>query len=432
MSESLAWEKWSTFSHNRYVEEAERFTQPGSVAQKKAFFEAHYKKLAAEREAALLEQANSASQAQQEHEAVVDNINTQNSQMTSPKSKLVDHEENADLNMETSLPESNKAEGAKLKTDHQAFQDVDKHRELSEKVSGTPEMETPKLKDILQSRGKKKSPVSPFKLLQVIGTSKFNSTPVKSNASILSNGDDIATPMSNKPALNSAGEERSTARSLHKSHNFTFIKEINRLTTSVMRIFESSRVGASSSKTSKDSSTPLRTTTKVCQNELQNHSSFTPLTEAKRSKRPSPIISSYPLRTEERVSSRKKKLEKASNASEEQNVKLQTKFKEKAEIKIRKLREGFCFKARSPPDFYKEKEAPKRETKQDPLTLPELPKERRRLISVVERKSSLPPPRRPFQGKNCGTLTLSLTSNSQMITTHENTSPNIQHGIRIT
>lgn len=60
MSESLAWEKWSTFSHNRYVEEAERHSQRGSVAQKKAFFEAHYKNMAARKAAALLEQANAA------------------------------------------------------------------------------------------------------------------------------------------------------------------------------------------------------------------------------------------------------------------------------------------------------------------------------------------------------------------------------------
>ncbi|KAK8627474.1 hypothetical protein V6N13_135085 [Hibiscus sabdariffa] len=58
MSESLAWEKWSTFSHNRYLEEVEKFSKPGSVAQKKAFFEAHYKRRAAMRDAALLEQAN--------------------------------------------------------------------------------------------------------------------------------------------------------------------------------------------------------------------------------------------------------------------------------------------------------------------------------------------------------------------------------------
>ncbi|XVF02649.1 hypothetical protein REPUB_Repub04eG0192500 [Reevesia pubescens] len=60
MSESLAWEKWSTFSHNRYLEEVEKFSKPGSVAQKKAYFEAHYKRRAAMRAAALLEQANTA------------------------------------------------------------------------------------------------------------------------------------------------------------------------------------------------------------------------------------------------------------------------------------------------------------------------------------------------------------------------------------
>ncbi|KAI3423058.1 uncharacterized protein J3R85_011350 [Psidium guajava] len=47
VSESLAWEKWSAFSHNRYLEEVEKFSKPGSVAQKKAYFEAHYKKKAA-------------------------------------------------------------------------------------------------------------------------------------------------------------------------------------------------------------------------------------------------------------------------------------------------------------------------------------------------------------------------------------------------
>ncbi|KAL0377353.1 UNVERIFIED_CONTAM: protein WVD2-like 7 [Sesamum radiatum] len=60
MTESLSWEKWSTFSHKKYVEEAERYAQPGSVAQKKAFFEAHYKRIAARKAAALLEQENAA------------------------------------------------------------------------------------------------------------------------------------------------------------------------------------------------------------------------------------------------------------------------------------------------------------------------------------------------------------------------------------
>jgi len=79
-TESLAWEKWSTFSTNRYVEEAERYSKPGSVAEKKAFFEAHYKKLAAQKAAALLEQEKSDSLEMEEHdEAEVDNTN--NSQL---------------------------------------------------------------------------------------------------------------------------------------------------------------------------------------------------------------------------------------------------------------------------------------------------------------------------------------------------------------
>lgn len=48
-SESLQWEKWSAFTQNRYLEEIERFTKPGSVAQKKAFFEAHFKNRASGR-----------------------------------------------------------------------------------------------------------------------------------------------------------------------------------------------------------------------------------------------------------------------------------------------------------------------------------------------------------------------------------------------
>ncbi|XP_018466958.1 protein WVD2-like 7 [Raphanus sativus] len=45
-TENLEWGKWSSFSHNKYVDEAEKYSQPGSVAQKKAFFDAHYKKIA--------------------------------------------------------------------------------------------------------------------------------------------------------------------------------------------------------------------------------------------------------------------------------------------------------------------------------------------------------------------------------------------------
>uniref|UniRef100_A0A5B7AL22 TPX2 C-terminal domain-containing protein n=1 Tax=Davidia involucrata TaxID=16924 RepID=A0A5B7AL22_DAVIN len=46
-AESLAWEKWSVFSHNRCQEELEKFKAPGLVAQKKAYFEEYYQKIRA-------------------------------------------------------------------------------------------------------------------------------------------------------------------------------------------------------------------------------------------------------------------------------------------------------------------------------------------------------------------------------------------------
>lgn len=46
-NDALSWEKWSSFSPNKYLEEVEKCSTPGSVAQKKAYFEAHYKKIAA-------------------------------------------------------------------------------------------------------------------------------------------------------------------------------------------------------------------------------------------------------------------------------------------------------------------------------------------------------------------------------------------------
>ncbi|KAJ7954222.1 protein WVD2-like 7 isoform X1 [Quillaja saponaria] len=43
-NESLSWERRSSFSHNRYLEEVEKCLKPGSVIEKKAFLEAHFKK----------------------------------------------------------------------------------------------------------------------------------------------------------------------------------------------------------------------------------------------------------------------------------------------------------------------------------------------------------------------------------------------------
>ncbi|KAH9606862.1 hypothetical protein KSS87_020270 [Heliosperma pusillum] len=54
--DSLCWEKWSTFPTNKYLDEVEKCSTPGSVAQKKAYFEAHYKSIAARRAELLMDQ----------------------------------------------------------------------------------------------------------------------------------------------------------------------------------------------------------------------------------------------------------------------------------------------------------------------------------------------------------------------------------------
>ncbi|RYR32687.1 hypothetical protein Ahy_A10g047219 [Arachis hypogaea] len=154
-----------------------------------------------------------------------------------------------------------------------------------------------------------------------------------------------------------------------------------------MKKFESARASAGSSKASKDASlTPLRTPTMAYKKEMQMHSALTPLTEKKRNKMRSPMISSpFSLRTEERAARRKKKLEEKFNANEAQKVQLHTKLKEKAETEIRKLRQSFCFKARPLPDFYKERKESNKETQKDPQT-------------QSESRKATPQSQRPYNG----------------------------------
>ncbi|MED6107111.1 hypothetical protein PIB30_011127 [Stylosanthes scabra] len=479
MSESLAWEKWSSFSHNRYVEEAERFSRPGSVAQKKAFFEAHYKKLAAQKAAAaaaLLEQANdAAAQNSNEDESVEEVVNNDVEQNNA---RLVDKEEqdsmiraNGDYsvsNLEKSgtiLPQSNKVEEAVSKMEEEPLVgnsmkvELQSQIEDAEKILATNPIMTPLLKqgssydqEVLPSVSKKKPPVSSFKLLKSHGTSKVASTPIKPTAASLSskrdNGYIAATPTSssnNKHAslLSSADKRRSTPnKSLPMSVTFTPIRELNRLTASVMKKFESARAGAGSSKTSKDASlTPLRTPTMAYKKEKQMHSALTPLTEKRRNKTPldlsstgndtasskwrllstenkmrSPMISSpFSLRTEERAERRKKKLEEKFNANEAQKVQLHTKLKEKAETEIRKLRQSFCFKARPLPDFYKERKESNKETKKEPPQ------------THSESRKATPQTQRPYT-KNFQEKTPRRTFAHHLSTALENTSPNIQQG----
>lgn len=528
MSESLSWEKWSSFSNNRYVEEAERYARPGSVAQKKAFFEAHYKRIAAKKAAALLEQANAAENnaPEAEYEGCVDNAAAKFSQTPISDSNVAVEEQQevkaidseADFrvdsngynpNVEMNVLESSKVMaglGADPVTKDQVLVENPTKIESSDKVgdaenhnkgtelelSRTTQMEKPLLKknpdpnqEVLASVTKKK-PTTPSTKPSVYSRAhKLPSSPTKPTAPFHPRKENIATPISRKPATESSDKKRSTPLSHHLSINIASAREPTKLSNPVVRKIETSRGGTSFSKASKDCSTPLRTPTRAPINGASKHPSATPSSENRRVRTPgdplasgsrttgskcrflptyctdplsalrnksqSPNFStSFNLRTEERAA-RRKKLEERFNAKETEKVQLQTKIKEKAESELRKLRQTLCFKARPLPDFYKERETLKGQTKKIPATHHESPKPGRKpTTSAVHPQSPKPgrklttstvqgpkplPPQWPCI-KSSGSKHVAEKINQapntplisvRVITTHENRSPNIQH-----
>ncbi|XP_021890303.1 protein WVD2-like 4 isoform X2 [Carica papaya] len=582
MSESLAWEKWSTFSsHNRYVEEAERYSRPGSVAQKKAFFEEHYKKVAAARKAAaLLEQANGTSNIaldQSESEGRDHDMVTQDPQMlsvTSQECEVRDHdmvaqdsqmlsitsqepvneqEEVTDLNNEeSSVVESNGLssnskikvlENDKLKEADQVTEQkvlvensmrvdllnklgasngnevrdmelsgpvqkenyvkiespkklglVDKEKEVKESKLGRMEqMEKPlamhdskTAQDCSLSTSKKRPTFSSSKSSSYGRGSKVSSSPVKPTAPVhFKNENDAtpiakkstidsapvhlkkennATPITKKSAMDTVDKRRMTPKSSQRSYNFTPAKEVNRLTSKIIRKIDGSRIGFNS-KMPKEVSTPLRTPNTASVQRVAKSSMITPLSE-NRSARMAPDSSAsrsktvrsrwnflptenkpqspstftpFGLRVEERAARRKEKLEEKFKATEVKKQLQQATLKEKAEIEIKKLRQTLCFKARPLPDFYKERRTPKNQTEKVPSTHPESKSTalRRKTgpssTSIVQTKTSHP---QRSSTKNSSSNHVQANNNQASArshslpetTTSENMSRNIQQG----
>ncbi|KAK1566651.1 hypothetical protein Q3G72_002471 [Acer saccharum] len=448
VSDSLAWEKWSTFSHNKYVEEAERYSRPGSVAQKKAFFEAHYKKIAAQKAAAaLLEQANTTTTTtttepdESQTEAEVNNIIIPTKD--SKQDILVDKSEVEATDMvkiQNILVEKN----MNVESPNQNVKDMElKGATEMEKCVKETKIDKPQLKS---SMSKKKLDLSSSKSSNYSRASKQPSSPAKPTVLSQPKKDTMATPMKKKSLVDLPDKKRATPKSIHKSIYLTPAREINRLASSIIRKIDGSRVG-SNSKPPKDISTPLRTPTKASMSgQLQaiaKHPLITPLSENKRTETPlgSSTIGNKTVRarwhflpTEYEVTINK--LEEKFNASQAQNAQQQATLKEKAETELRKLRQSLCFKARPLPDFYKERATtPVKQTKKVPLTQPQSPKlGRTPTLSAVHRFHTNPPQKPSMKNigynhaleKNMHNSTYSLISRSSRIT-HENTSPNIQH-----
>ncbi|KAL0395743.1 UNVERIFIED_CONTAM: hypothetical protein Scaly_0022700 [Sesamum calycinum] len=453
------------------------------------FFEAHYKKIAAQKAAAaLLEQENAAKvEAEKEAERDGDNsgddqqlavLNSQlvlDKKMEEPKIQDVmeDSEVNANKHSSTAVAEI-RTEEAKVEITGNEVSlersvnrrnlinqlDILENQETfsGSEGSGTPLMERPLLKqnsvaieDVSTATSKKKSGLSSLKSSIQRKTWKVPSTPSKP-----------VTP--------------------HCKKENNVIQKHNNEQSSAAKKTESSVLAPISFRTPKACRTPLRTPILASTKGVSNYPAATPRSENRRLKTPidpsapgrkttgpkwhilsavcsksltacrnrlqSPTLSTpFILRTEERAAKRKQarifpfiilpKLEEKFNANEMQNAQLQKTLKEKAGNEFRKLGCGFCFKARPLPDFYKERETSVNQIKKTPARAQ--PAVLGRSISNKTTGTiSMPPPPPPPTSlpKNRVSKNLSkkivlnpsksLASSLPERTTHENRSPNIQ------
>ncbi|KAL0004430.1 hypothetical protein SO802_011991 [Lithocarpus litseifolius] len=296
MSESLAWEKWSTFSHNRYLEEAEKFSKPGSVAQKKAYFEAHYKQKAAERAAALAEEANAAAHNVSESETNDKHHNDSfmDSELVEADScKAVDepHVEDApntamcysaEMNvrnpnveeLETTKVEAAEAvmvEGVVVE-DSALIENIDQIEKAEDHHKIVTTQEEKKLNKVAPSR---EIPASPSKKRQANCSSKLltraSKLPVSPSKRMISmpfrNGINSAAECE-RTAGDLVDKKRLTVKSLHMSINFASRTGKTSKTTPVFQEVGSTRSDENLFDTSQDSSTPERTSTRASVNKL--------------------------------------------------------------------------------------------------------------------------------------------------------------------
>ncbi|KAA8529690.1 hypothetical protein F0562_034210 [Nyssa sinensis] len=284
MSESLAWEKWSAFSHNRYLEEVEKFSKPGSVAQKKAYFEAHYKKIAAQKAAALLEQENAATNNSLKSNST-DEVH-HNSSMDSELAKSESHVaivetrvkeafstdpvdvNGCNPNIERNELETANVQGAesiieRVITESPIQVELSKQLENVEnhsKIIATQEEKRPKGGS--DSTNKKKKTISSSKLTYA-GASKLQS-PAKLTTSFQAKKEDDATPNSKKSARDLMDKKRSTPKSLHMSINFSSrAGETSKTYSAILQKIGNSRIIRTFVRTSKDSPTAQRIPTRV-------------------------------------------------------------------------------------------------------------------------------------------------------------------------
>ncbi|KAG5521944.1 hypothetical protein RHGRI_034236 [Rhododendron griersonianum] len=285
-SESLDWEKRSCFSNNRYLEEAEKSSKPGSVAEKKAYFEAHYKRIAAKKAAALLDQQVLASNELDLPES--DNVDdspdrslvvSEPSKSDSPKTEIVLFvDENVRKpNVEGNESKTEEAEEAKiatkqLVTDENSIQvELSNRNENVEIHSKVALSQQEKMATTLSSHqgnssstSKKKLSIRSSNSFTGIRASKLRSS-VKLSP-VQESKEDSTTQTCKKAASNLVEKKRSTLKSLHMSINFGPRASETSKGQPIIHKMGNSETVRSFAKASRDSSTlqiPTRVLTSI-------------------------------------------------------------------------------------------------------------------------------------------------------------------------
>ncbi|KAF5197650.1 Translation initiation factor if-2 [Thalictrum thalictroides] len=314
MSEPLAWEKWSSFNNNRYLEEVEKYSTPGSVAQKKAYFEAHYKKIAAQKAAAALEEQNLARNNCVEPETyngVVDGGLDKQVETSTPREGEVSISDEgfsvdacgSEINCETVEFDSNMVDVDPI-MEIQVVEDSpvspdkppDQHEESENKLANEVEINTTMPSDKLPLREnssdnqesaamKMKPIVSSSRALLKTRASKIPSSPAR-----------LRTPVKPRKEINSNMECKKTAKdivdktrtpaSLYMS--ITSIPspagETNKIGTPILHKTRDARVAVSLTKATKDGPIPLRTPARASGNGVRKLLPVTPCPDIIRTK----------------------------------------------------------------------------------------------------------------------------------------------------
>ncbi|XP_038885180.1 protein WVD2-like 7 isoform X1 [Benincasa hispida] len=488
MSESLAWEKWSAFSHNRYQEELEKFSKPGSVAQKKAYFEAHYKRKAAQKAAAELEEANTTATTNQveteekefcssscvepeplrSSSQVIETNEQQNFVQNAEFVSPTDADARDSMNEERMveilitdkveeevLDQNNSMETApNIENGSQNEKDEDHSKTVVAEEAKTPAVNPPAEKEIMSSGGSlKRLRNYSSKLLTRSWSSKPQSSPTKqattSSQRYIHKGN--ATPKSKKPVGNIV--EHLSMKSVHMSMNFNSgLKEIGRTSPKLPQIGRK-RTHMSSLAASKETSTPSHkfvSRVAASVNGLLKQPLIKPPLENIRclkslnatgtgsKERPPLICSPFSFRSEERVAKRREffqKLEEKANSKEMEQKQLQARCQERKKNDISKLSQSRNFEAKANQDNQGSKSTTDH-IKKIPVTRPRSPKLGRKSASssAVQNISSLPPKRpsvtsndsKSVVRKRYESTTQSVTSFGKKTNGCENFSPNIQ------